>query len=137
MRQELTVGRSIGLGVVSGMRSAVAPALVARRRAKGRRGAKLLKWAAIGELLADKAPFAPARTDAPAVAGRVLAATACALALMPGRQPLLKPLAYAGGAALVSTFVMHALRRMSGLPNVTAGLVEDAVAWRLGRRVVG
>ncbi len=135
-----------GIGAVSGSRSLLAPAIAANtsmsplggllgtatRTAAGPRALALL---AIGELIADKSPRIPARTDAVPLAGRVISgamtASACA---RPGRAT---SAAVAGAAgALTGTYLFFHLRRLAstrlGVSNLASGLGEDALALATG-----
>lgn len=144
--KRMTPARATGVGVVAGMRSALAPALASRHLARRHpnttllsspRVARLLRWMSAGEMLADKSPFMPDRTDAPALVGRALAGALAATALSPRRRPRWRLALWAAGAAVASTFVMHRTRGAAPLPNAVAGALEDAFAFALGRRVVG
>ncbi|MGH9310283.1 MAG: DUF4126 domain-containing protein, partial [Vicinamibacterales bacterium] len=59
------------LGAVSGSRSMLAPALVARAH-HASPAAPILALLAGGEMMADKMPFIPSRTDALPLAGRIV-----------------------------------------------------------------
>ena len=81
-----TLALSAGLGLIAGMRSMAAPALLSRhlagRSARGRgaamrllasrRTASVLTVLAAGEMVADKTPAIPDRTDPPALLGRIV-----------------------------------------------------------------
>jgi uncharacterized membrane protein len=89
--------------------------------------------AALGELVADKLPQAPARTAPPGLIGRIVfgAACACALAVSAGGN-----VGVACGVgvvgALIGTFGGYQLRRaltVNGkLPDFPVALVEDLIA---------
>lgn len=143
--KRLTPVRATELGVIAGMRSALAPALASRYLAQrhpdttllsSRRVARLLRWLAASEMLADKAPFMPDRTRAPALVGRLLAAAFAATALSPRRRPRWRLALCAAGAAVASTFVTHRVRQALPLPNAVAGALEDVLALVMGRRVL-
>lgn len=143
--KRLTPRRAMGVGMVAGMRSALAPALASRYLARQHpnttllsapHAEKLLRWAAAGEILADKAPFMPDRTDAPAVVARALSGAFAATALSPKRRPRWRLALLAAGTAVASTFAMHRVRRALPMPNAVAGALEDVLALGLGRRVL-
>ena len=77
---------ALGLGAVAGIRSMTPPALLSRAASRGevpgieetpfaflasKRAARLLTVLALGEISADKLPFAPDRTSIPGLAGRL------------------------------------------------------------------
>lgn len=144
--RRMTLGRALGIGTVAGMRSALAPALTARYLARAhpnttwlssRRVARALGWMAAGELLVDKAPFVPDRTEPGALFGRAVSAAGAVVALSPKRRRRWHFALSAAGAAVASAFVMRRLRASVPVPGVLGGLWEDTLAAGLGRRFVG
>jgi uncharacterized membrane protein/uncharacterized protein (UPF0548 family) len=144
---------AVGFGVLAGMRSFSAPALLAHllvrsptlapagllhRVPRPRLVARGLTALALGELVGDKLPFMPARTTPPALAGRVLtgALTAAAISAPGGRRLSLSRGLLGAGAAVASAFTFARLRGLAsgrlGVPNVAAGLLEDALVLGLG-----
>ena len=140
---------SAALGWVAGMRSATAPAvlssaLAARPRRTDRfpatalaspTAARGLGLAAAGELVADKTPWIPDRTDAAPLAGRVASGALVGAAVAGRRGTNRLAAAVAGGlGAAASTYAMHGARREASgvLGDVPAALVEDALALGLG-----
>ncbi|MGA9856759.1 MAG: hypothetical protein WBQ18_02790 [Solirubrobacteraceae bacterium] len=125
-RRRLT--RAAALGGVSGLRTFTAPAVLA---ARGRWGRGPVSWLVLlaggGELIADKLPMVPARSEAPSLLGRILSGTAGGAEV-----------GAAGGAgvgaasAAATTYASQRLRaelhRRTGLPDPVLGLAEDAVA---------
>lgn len=133
------------LGVIAGLRSASAPATASALLARGAwpraddpavalavRLGPALRAAALAELAADKLPMMPDRTAPPVLAGRVLLGSLSGglLARAAGRSPLLAA-ALAGLLAVAGSFAGLRLRRLLsdglGLPNLPAGLAEDAL----------
>ena len=139
------------MGVVAGMRSMAAPALVSGHFARTEpaallssplrwlgspRTAIVLKMLALGEVGADKLPGIAARIDlgplgARAVSGGLCGAAICAAAGRPA-------LAGAGAgivAAVASSFGFYHLRRSLGrhLPDPVLAVAEDTLALALGR----
>jgi uncharacterized membrane protein len=120
--------RAAAAGTVSGMRTFIVPGVLAGR---GRWGegwvSRVLPLAAAGELVADKLPAMPPRSDPPGLAGRIASATASGAALGG-----LRAAAVAAACAAVSTPVSQRLRatlgRRTGLPDAVLGLAEDALA---------
>lgn len=139
---------ALALGVVTGMRSMLAPALVGRALARrddlddapepaptlASTGAqRFFVPMAAAELLGDKMPFAPDRTIAPSMLVRALSGgvTAAALAAVQ-REPVWLPALIGASAALVASEVGIGLRKRygssGGLANAALGLTEDCPA---------
>lgn len=149
--------RIVGLGFVSGLRSMAGPALLARHlkqnppekwphpllRLVGEEPAvSLVQLFAGGELIADKLPFVPARTDPLPLAGRAAsgAAVGAALSALEGWSPWVGA-ALGGAAAMAGAAAGYqarrALTRGKGLPDMAVALAEDAVVASVGRKVLG
>lgn len=145
-----------GLGLVAGMRSMSAPALLAghlvehrRRRREGVASrllaspgrCRLLRLLAAGEMVADKMPFIPARTEPMPLAGRAAMGALCGAALAEHRGGARAGAAVLGAAAAVAaTFAAYHLRRAAGqrlaLPDAMLGVAEDALVVGLGRSLL-
>ena len=113
-------------GYACSMRSTSGPAALALRgRVRGRLRTALLV-AAVGELVVDKLPFAPNRTEPPAWAGRIItgAITGAAVAGPAGAGA-------AGLAAGAGTYVNFRLRgqlpTLLRRPDAVIALGEDAI----------
>jgi uncharacterized membrane protein len=96
---------------------------------------------ALSELAADKTPWIPSRISPPALVGRVLSgALAGAAVAAPHRKMSVGRALLGAAAAVASSFAFYKLRRLAtrewGIPNVVAGLMEDAVAVALGNRLL-
>src|SRR5688572_8762537 len=135
-----------GMGAVSGSRSLLGPAIAANtstsplggllgtatRTAAGPRALALL---ALGELIADKSPWIPARTEALPLAGRVISGAVTASACARPGKTLSAAVAGAAGA-LTGTYLFFHLRRLAsarlGASNLACGLGEDALALATG-----
>jgi uncharacterized membrane protein len=114
-------------GAVSGSRSMLGLALAARS-APAR---TLALGLAAAELVADKSPRVPNRTDPIPLAGRMLTGALAGAACARNGNKL--PTALAGAAgALTGTYVFFYLRRLAterlGAPPLAAALTEDAMA---------
>ena len=143
------------IGVVSGLRALTAPAVVAwaaHRNWLDLHGASLnfmgstaavaiFTVLAIGELIADKLPSAPARTAPPGLIGRiVLGGLSGACVAVAGAQSIaigailgaLGGVAGAFGGYQVRTRLVKALKA----PDVAIALLEDAVAIGAGLFIV-
>lgn len=151
MTRNLLLG-ALALGLVTGMRSTLAPTLVSRALAErddldqadepartlgAERTRQILMPLAAGELLGDKMPFAPDRTIAPSMLFRALSGgvTAAALAGV-RREPIWLPAMVGASAALLASKIGLALRKPyqpHALTNAALGLAEDSLALTLGR----
>ncbi|QUE76066.1 DUF4126 family protein [Stutzerimonas stutzeri] len=151
---------ALALGLVTGMRSTLAPAMTSRalaacddideadepaRTLASHRTQQVLLPMAAAELLGDKMPFAPDRTIVPSMVFRALSGgvTAAALASM-RREPMLLPALIGATAALVSSKIGLGLRKPyqpQPLLNAALGLAEDGLALTVGnaglRRALG
>ena len=151
---------ALALGLVTGMRSTLAPAMTSRalaarddiddadepaRTLASHRAQQVLLPMAAAELLGDKMPFAPDRTIVPSMLFRALSGgvTAAALASM-RREPMLLPALLGATAALVSSKIGLGLRKPyqpQPLLNAALGLAEDGLALTIGnaglRRALG
>ena len=151
---------ALALGLVTGMRSTLAPAMTSRalaarddiddadepaRTLASHRAQQVLVPMAAAELLGDKMPFAPDRTIVPSMMFRALSGgvTAAALASM-RREPMLLPALIGATAALVSSKIGLGLRKPyqpQPLLNAALGLAEDGLALTVGnaglRRALG
>lgn len=138
--------QTVGLGVLAGMRSMTAPALLShslannpsKKLGKSRlrflqspTTATVLKVMAGGEMVGDKLPNAPDRTAPPVLGGRIIsgALVGAATYRASGSKPL-KGALLGSAAAVASTYGMLALRKYlgkaTGLPDTVWGLTEDA-----------
>jgi uncharacterized membrane protein len=146
--------RSATLGFVAGLRSMLPLALLADRLGRegpdiadggwavdlltARPAAVVLGLAAAGEVLADKLPRTPSRVAPLPLAGRVvLGGTTCALqSLAEGRASDSGARVGALGAvagSVVGYTARTRLSRLLPLPGVLVALIEDGLAWWLGR----
>ncbi len=117
-------------GLSCAMRTAAGPAMLAAHgqiRGRSRIGVAL---AAAGEVAIDKTPLATARTDIPALAGRVAAGA------YTGRKVAGAPGAAAGSvAAAIGTYATWRIRglvvKTTGLPDPVVAVGEDLLAYGL------
>jgi uncharacterized membrane protein len=126
------------IGAVTGSRSMLGPALVAGQVAPPV-PRSLVTLLAIGEMAADKHPATPNRTSALPLIGRMVMGGWAAAAH--ARRDRRVQAAIVGGAAAVAfTFAAFQLRRLATerlhVPNIAAGLVEDALAFSIGALVL-
>ena len=148
------------LGWLCGMRSMAGPALVARKLVRNEQVVVALGVGAVGEMLVDKHPATPNRTDPPSVIARTMSGAVTGAAIMVSgagwstRSPLrsrraswpmnsartaeaaLVGAVIGGGAAYIGTFASYHLRRIlsarTQAPNVVLGVAEDAVVYGAG-----
>ncbi len=150
------IWKALGLGAVAGMRSMTAPALLSKTLSKtpnvipvdtpfgklcSPEAAKVLSVMALGEMVVDKLPTTPDRTLPPSVAFRMLSGALVGSALLASRKESRAAGAVAGAlGALVTTYGMFHLRRTlsrkANLPDLVAGLAEDALAVGLERSLL-
>ena len=91
----------------------------------------------IGELVADKAPFVPGRSDSTVLLARVVAGGAAGAAVFKARRSnVLLGAAVGAAAAIGAAYATHYLRtRLAshfGVSDRVAALVEDGVALGAG-----
>jgi uncharacterized membrane protein len=151
MNAGFTLLLALSIGIVAGLRSLTAPAVVAWAAHLGwinLHGSPLAfmgtKWTvviftvlALVELSADKLPGAPARTAAVGLSGRIVtgALSGACLAVAGVATPLLGALAGAVGAIAGAFGGYHArvgLVRALRVPDFVIALLEDLVAVLLG-----
>jgi uncharacterized membrane protein len=137
---DATFERAMKLAVVTGMRSMLGPALVAR--ATGRPEQRNLALAAIGEMVSDKLPLVPSRDSLLPLILRGLAGAWVARTLQEEEgidDPWVVPLgaAVAMGVAVAAPKIRRTLRVTTGVSDTFLGLLEDYLALRLGTEAVG
>jgi uncharacterized membrane protein len=142
------VWQVVGIGLIAGMRSALAPAIVSyilsRNKSKeiekspiafiqSGTSATILKVLAAGELVGDKLPFAPARTELLGLGGRCASGglSGGALAMSNGKNKWMGA-AMGIAAAVASTYACYYLRKgivkHLGVNDPIIGAVEDMLA---------
>jgi uncharacterized membrane protein len=137
----------LGLGLLNGSRTFAALALLANRLSEnpppGSRGlpawlarpwvARALKLMATGELVGDKVPGIPARTEPQALVGRgtMGALAGATVAALTGGITRRSGALLGGAAAIVGAFIGYTWRKRTveerGVPDFVVALVEDAV----------
>lgn len=144
-----------GLGAVVGMRSMSGPALLSHylmhhpwwRRPRGLAGvlasgtvAGVLEVLAAGEMVADKTPVVPDRTELPALLGRAVIGAFCSAVVADRRGgSRVGAMLVGAGAAVGATFLAYHLRKEAGnrfhVPDPLLGLVEDGLVLAAGSRL--
>lgn len=146
---------TVGFGVLAGMRSMSAPALLSyhlsQRPSEAPDGhprrialpgvARTFGLLAAGELIADKMPWMPARVSPPALMGRIASgALTGSIVAAPNQRVSVGRAVLGAAAAVASSFAFYHLRRFAtrrlGVPGLVAGLVEDGVAAALAGRLI-
>jgi uncharacterized membrane protein len=142
-----SIGRAIQLGVASGIRSSIPLALVARAGTNDvialrgerpfelltrRHVANVLMLAIPGEIVIDKLPFTPKRTDLGPLVGRMILGATAAGAAAAGEGESI-PVATGVGAlaAAWGSFAATGARLaldQRGATDILVGLFEDALA---------
>ena len=130
----------MGLATIAGLRSMAAPALLSRAIQRGDiaelqytpfaalgfpKVSVVLQLMMIGEMVADKTPFVPARTSSFALAGKRRPAPGAVLGALSAL-----PAAYAGEKLRVKG------TEKLGVPGQLLGLLEDGVVLSLGTRLL-
>lgn len=133
--------RALKMAVVTGLRAALGPALVARAQHRPER--QHLALAALGELVYDKLPYLPSRDSAPSLLARGLAgawvARKCVERDGENADPWAAPLgaAVAMGVAVAAPKLRRSLGWTLRIPQPVLGLIEDYLALRLGTEAMG
>jgi uncharacterized membrane protein len=146
---------ALAAGAVAGMRTMTAPAVVSykmKRIAKaeglshptgfgGRRVSTALALLAIGELVADKLPKTPNRTDPPALIMRGISGAFAGAALSGSeRNEKIKGAVLGGLAAIGASYGMYYLRawlvKKTGVPDAVVAIGEDAIALTLALKAI-
>lgn len=123
--------QALGIGAVAGLRSMTAPAGTLFTREH--RYARVARYVALGELVADKLPFIPARTAPPSLIFRLAIGGLCGDAVAK-RTHAVRAAGIVLGAlgALAGTYGGYRLRayltRERGWSGIAVALVEDAIA---------
>jgi uncharacterized membrane protein len=136
--------RAAALAAVTGGRTTLGPALVARRKARRGWLRAAAYLAAAAELIGDKLPRTPNRTAPVGLAFRVVSGACVARALLRrhGRAAALGALALGATVAIASAFAglrlrLALTRRLGGgaAANAVAGTIEDAALLAVGRKL--
>jgi len=119
---------SLAIGVLTGSRSMLGPAVVAQSRLR-RPARTLLTLLAAGELAADKNPAVGARTAPLPLAGRLVLGAAAAAGA--AKRHRLQAGVVGAAGALAATFAGFHLRRVATgrlrIPNIVAGMLMGPV----------
>ncbi len=132
--------RAVKLAVVTGLRAALGPALLAAAHNRPERNQ--LAMAALGEMVVDKLPFVPSRSSLPMLVPRALAGAWVVHESLKHdgvEEPWAAPLgaAVAVGTATFAPKIRGVLHAILGIPQPVLGVLEDYLALRLGGQAVG
>ena len=138
--------RAAALAAITGGRTTLGPALVARRSARPAWLRAAAYLAAAAELIGDKLPRVPNRTAPVGLAFRIVSGACVARALLRrrGHTAAVGALALGAAAAIASAFGglrlrLALTRRLGGgaRANALAGAIEDVALLAVGRRLAG
>jgi uncharacterized membrane protein len=137
---DATFEKAMKLAVVTGLRSMLGPALLAR--ATNRPEGKNLALAAFAEMIADKLPLVPSRDTLLPLAIRGMAGAWVGRTLQEEEgsdNPWIVPLgaAVAMGVAVAAPKIRRTLTATTGVSDAFLGLLEDYLALRIGSQAVG
>jgi uncharacterized membrane protein len=137
---DATFERAMKLAVVTGLRSMLGPALVARAKNRPEQGN--LALAALAEMAVDKIPLVPSRDTLIPLIVRGLAGAWVARTLQEEEgsdNPWTVPLGamVAMGVAVAAPKVRKTLTMTTGISDAAVGLIEDYLALRLGTEAAG
>jgi len=139
--------QAAGVGVIAGMRAFMAPAVISHMYSRHPSArlkdtplkfiqtigtSKVFKVLAAGELVGDKLPTAPNRTDLPGLTGRILSGAFAGATVykVEGKNGVIGGL-IGGVAAAASTFgcffLRKALAKNTFIPDAVIGGIEDAL----------
>lgn len=149
--------RALCLGIVAGMRSQMPGAMLAFRQPDAPRRAGWRSWpilrhawgrralmlAGAGELVGDKLPSTPNRTDPNALTGRLVFGALAGLAIGSegrGKGAMVTGAIAGTTGAAIGTFGGYRARRglvnMTGLPDPAVAVVEDLAAVTLANTAI-
>lgn len=142
---------AFGLGAVTGVRSMMGLAFFSEHAnedheknnpaltlLKMPQAAPIIKLMAAGEVVIDKMPFAPARTDAGPLIGRAVLGALAGAAI--SKDKWVQGGIVGALGAVAAAYLAYHLRKMlhddRHIPNVVLGMVEDAVVLKVANAIV-
>lgn len=146
--------QAIGMGIIAGMRSMSAPALVSNyltekqspeiedspfKLLASENVSNTLKVLAVGEMIADKTSFIPDRISPLPLIGRAVSGALCGASLCTSEKESAETGAIIGAlAAIGSAYTSYYLRKQlgEGIPDVLLGLIEDTVVIGAGMSIL-
>lgn len=129
-----TLGDTVALGAITGMRSMSGPAVLAMRARKQNALTRAIPALAAGEMIADKLPFMGDRIDPLPLAGRAMmgALVGGFLAHEDDGNILLGGLIGAATAVIVAHLAYRARMMASDRLGASAGFIEDGLVVGIG-----
>ncbi len=139
-----TYFKASALGAVAGLRAFTAPAPLSyfasnreNDSSGSRKVAVVLGLLAAGEIVGDKLPTTPDRTEVPGLIARITSGAAVgALVCARGKKSVPAGIAigaiFSVAAAYAGQHVRQASSNKSGIPSAVLGAVEDAIAIGIG-----
>jgi uncharacterized membrane protein len=145
MKPSYTPVLAVGIGVVAGLRTLTAPAVLAwaakRRWIRlgnspfatiiSAKASKRITDLAVSELIADKLPFTPSRLKAGPLASRIVSGAVCGATIYGVvKRPLMEGAILGGVGAIAGAFAgYHMRKRLSrDMPDLGVAALEDALA---------
>ncbi len=146
MTENRLIPLAAGLGIIAGLRSFTAPAAVSwaahskslalspgLRFLKSKVSRNVALALAAGELVADKLPSTPNRTDPGPFAARIVSGALCGAAIYSSaRRSSFKGALLGGLGTVAGTFVGYEVRRRLGnrldVPDAALAVIEDMLA---------
>lgn len=155
MKQEIidsdfdTYVKAASLGAVAGLRALTAPALFGYFASSGNnenlknnvlaspKVSATVGLLAVGELVSDKLPFTPNRTEIPGLTARIVSGAFVGGSICARRKKSVLTGAIIGAvSAVAAAYAGQNIRRIiseeSGVPSAAIGAVEDAIAIGIG-----
>lgn len=155
MSSKRPIPLAIGIGAIAGLRTFTAPAAVGwaahaklfalhhsvLKFLKSRVSRNIILAFAAGELIADKLPSTPNRTDPGPLAARIVSGALCGAAIYSSaKQPIATGAALGGLGAIAGSFAGYEVRRRLGrkidVPDAALALLEDVLAIGGGASIV-
>jgi uncharacterized membrane protein len=145
MKRSYTPALAVAIGVVAGLRTLAAPAVLAwaaKRRwirlgssplatIVSAKASKRITDFAVSELIADKLPFTPSRLNAGPLASRIVSGAICGATIYGVvKRPLTEGAVLGGLGAIAAAFAgYHMRKRLSrDMPDLAVAVLEDALA---------
>jgi uncharacterized membrane protein len=136
--------KASALGAVAGLRAFTVPALLGyfasnqeNNSSASRKVSAILGLLAAGEIVGDKLPFTPNRTDAPGLIARIISGAAVGgLVCAHGKKSVPAGIAIGVASSVAAAYagqhIRQAIAEKSGVPSAVLGAVEDAIAIGIG-----
>lgn len=132
--------KAMKLALLSGLKVTFGPAFL--KTSQRQPDADLWVKAAMAEMVVDKIPFVPSRSNLALVIPRAVSGAWVARESMRSDgvdDPLAAPMgaAVAAGAALIAPMLRYSMRKVLGIPDPILAVAEDYLALKIGTEAVG